>query len=323
MSVPGAMRLEPVFLTKVWGADKLNHPLAEVYDPRPKTGEIWLASDRHHITPIAQGHYRGMGLDQVVELEREWILGPALGPGFPILLKILSVGAWLSVQVHPNDRLAKEMEGEPWGKSEAWYVLDARPGAEIIMGLNSGAAACSVDQAVAGNKMLEILAKVPARTGDLFHLPAGMVHATGPGLTVFEIQQSSDVTYRFWDWDRLGDDGKPRELHQQKAMQAMRISGPGQPGKARPLSPGVTELVADPHFGLLEYRMGAQERLQVEGGVMRVLFVLEGNASLRWDEEEPVRLEPGQSWLLPAGIQGWTLTGGADGVTLLDSTPRA
>ena len=322
MSIPGAMRLEPVFLTTVWGAEKLNHPLAEVYEPRPKTGEIWLASDRHHITPVAEGHYKGMGLDQVLELEREWILGPALGSGFPILVKILSVGHWLSVQVHPDDKLARELENEPWGKNEAWYVLGAEPGAEIIMGLNSGAAACSVDQAVAGNKMLQVLAKVPAQSGEIFHLPAGTVHATGPGLTIFEIQQASDVTYRFWDWDRLGDDGKPRELHQLKAMQAMRISGPGQPTRPKQLSGGVKELVSDPHFSLLEYRLEGQDSLPLDGGTMRVLFVLKGQARLTWAEGREARLEPGQSWLLPAGIQAWRLETGAEGATVLDSRPQ-
>jgi mannose-6-phosphate isomerase len=322
MAVPGALRLEPVFLTKVWGAEKLNHPLARVYQPMPKTGEIWLASDRHHVTPVAEGHYKGLGLDQVLELEREWILGPAPGPNFPLLLKILSVGQWLSVQVHPDDKLAQELENEPWGKSEAWYVLGAEPGAEIIMGLSAGAAACSVKQAVAGNKMLEILAKVPARTGDLFHLPAGMVHATGPGLSIFEIQQASDVTYRFWDWDRLGDDGKPRELHQEKAMQAMRISGPGQTTKPKPLSSGMTELVSDPHFSLLECRIEPMAPLSLEGGVMRVLFGLEGEARIGWGEDSEARISPGQTWLLPAGIQAWRLEGGADGAVWLESSPR-
>ena len=322
MSNAGAMRLEPVFLTKVWGAEELKHPLARIYKPMPKTGEIWLASDRHHVTPIAEGHYKGLGLDQLVSLEREWLLGPALGDGFPLLVKILSVGHWLSVQVHPDDKLARELENEPWGKSEAWYVMGAEPGAEIIMGLNPGAAACSVDQAVAGGKMLEVLARVPAKTGDMFHLPAGTVHATGPGLTIFEIQQSSDVTYRFWDWDRLGDDGKPRELHQQKAMQAMRISGPGQPARPKPVSPGVTELVSDPHFRLLECRLDALGGLSVEGGIMRVLFVLEGGARLSWGRDQSAMLSPGQTWLLPAGIQSWNLEAGAEGVRLLDSTAR-
>jgi mannose-6-phosphate isomerase len=308
----GPFRLEPVFLPKVWAAPGIAGPLGPVLKAPERIGEVWLASDRHSITRVAHSPWtpeaKGLGLDEVCGRWTAELLGPDHGDGggFPLLIKILSVGDWLSVQVHPDDEAARRLENEPWGKSEAWLILGAGNNAEIVMGLKPGTDRDKMQQAVAQGRMPEALAKVPARTGEVFHLPAGMVHATGPGLTIFEIQQASDVTYRFYDWDRPGDDGKPRELHIDKALQVMQVSGPGKPARPKELSgpPNrVSLLVEDPHFALLKAELEAPYQPFLAQPALRLLFVLDGSGSLGWGERE-IQIQPGQTWCLPHSLDG-------------------
>ena len=322
MQAPGPFRLEPVFLEKVWAARHLPPALAGLWPAPEMTGEIWLASDRHRVTPVAEGPLAGQGLDQVTARWGSWLLGqePRPGQGFPLLLKILSVGQWLSVQVHPDDEQAARLENEPWGKSEAWHILEAEKDAAIIMGLEPGVDRQALARAVAEKRLGQVLARVPARPGDTFHLPAGTVHAAGPGLCFFEVQQSSDVTYRFYDWDRLGLDGKPRQLHQDKALAVMKTSGPGRPFPPRELESGparLTLLVEDEHFALLRVEAAADYAPSWGGRRLRLVLVLSGRG--RWVGPAGGELLPGQCWVVPAGLEGALIRPQAGGLVLLES----
>ncbi len=308
----GPFRLEPVFLPKVWAAPHIAGSLGPVLDAPERTGEVWLASDRHSITKVIGGPWNketdGLGLDEVCTRWPADLFGPdhADPGGFPLLIKILSVGDWLSVQVHPDDDAARSLENEPWGKSEAWLILGAENDAEIVMGLKPGSDREAVQQAVAQGRMTEVLANVVARENDVFHLPAGTVHATGPGLTIFEIQQASDVTYRFFDWDRSGDDGKPRDLHVEKALQVMQAGGPGQPTQPRELAgpPNrISLLVNDPHFALIKAELEEPYQPFLAQPALRLLFVLQGEGTLHWEQNE-AEMKPGHSWCLPHGLEG-------------------
>lgn len=309
----GPFCLEPVCLPKVWAAPHIAGGLGPVLNAPERTGEVWLASHRHHITKVTNSPWNrqaeGLGLDEVCRRWRADLLGPELNGadnGFPLLIKILSVGDWLSVQVHPDDEAARSLENEPWGKSEAWLILGADDGAEIVMGLKPGADHEAVEEAVAQGRMPGVLAKVPARLNDVFYLPAGLIHATGPGLTIFEIQQASDVTYRFYDWDRPGDDGKPRELHIDKALQVMRAGGPGKPARPKDLQgpPNrVALLVDDPHFALIEAELEEPYQPFLAQPALRLLFILAGSGSLSWNQQQ-AELKPGQTWCLPHGLEG-------------------
>jgi mannose-6-phosphate isomerase len=324
MNGPGPLPLAPLFLTKVWAAPGLPRPWDSLWPAPAKTGEVWLASGRPPVTAVAGGVLQGMGLDQVVQRWPRWILGHERGGEFPLLIKILSVGDWLSVQVHPDDEAARRLEGEPWGKSEAWLVLAAREDAQIVMGLQPGVERAGLEAALAGGKLSQALAKVPARAGDVFHLEAGTVHATGPGLTIFEIQQASDVTYRFYDWDRLGDDGRPRELHQAKALEVMQAGGPGRALPSRLLSDApnrVELLVEDAHFSLLKCTIQRAHRLdRGQEPRPRVVFVLEGRGRLASAGREfaPLELAPGQTWLVPALLRDVEIFPAGEGITVLE-----
>ena len=307
-SAPGPLLLNPVFLPKVWAKNDLAGPLNKVFNPPPGIGEIWLASDRHQVTAVAQGESAGLGLDQVLARHTEEILGPGQKPPFPLLLKILNVGQWLSVQVHPDDEAARRLENEPWGKSEAWCVLQAEHGAEIIMGVRPGTDRQSLENALSQKRLPEVLARVPAGEGDVFHLPAGTVHATGPGLVILELQQASDVTYRFYDWDRPGPDGNLRPLHQEKALEVMRLKGPGRPETPQTVSQDESHhgalLVSNPYFSLLQWKITGEFVWQRSDPACRLIFVYQGRGLWHFGQTEhgPLEMAPGQCWLLPANL---------------------
>ncbi len=312
MPLPGPLLMRPVCLVKIWGAARMAAPWGQMLAAPAGTGEVWLASDRQHVTQVAAGPLAGMGLDQVVSRWPEWMLGVGRAAGFPLLVKVLSVGDWLSVQVHPDDQDAARLEGEPWGKSEAWRVLQAEAGAQIVAGLKPGVDRAQVEAAMREGRLAEALCRVAAHKGDTFHLPAGLIHATGPGLTIFEIQQASDVTYRFYDWDRPDENGQLRPLHQEKALECLKRSGPGRPVAAQVMSHApnrVEMLVQDPHFSLLECRLEREQELLWGQGRARVIFVSGGEGWLRPEggQAAPLELAAGQCWVLPAGLAGLKL----------------
>ena len=146
---------------------------------------------------------------------------------FPLLVKILFTAEKLSVQVHPDDDFARRHEGEPWGKNEVWYVLEAEPGAWVRCGLIQGMARSGLDALLKTPAAENALQCIPVRLGDIVSVPAGTLHSIGPGLVLCEIQQYSDVTYRVYDYDRLGLDGRQRPLHLEKARAALKLETPG------------------------------------------------------------------------------------------------
>jgi mannose-6-phosphate isomerase len=177
-----------------------------------------------------------------------------LDPGqiFPILTKIITANDWLSVQVHPDDAYAQRVERQPFGKTECWYILAAEPGAQLVVGWARETSRAECERRIAEGTLAEILRKVDVRAGDTVYIPAGLVHAIGPGVTVFETQQASDLTYRLFDWNRKGLDGKSRELHVQKATDVLdyRAGGEATLAQIAYSFDGVERLalIADPRF---------------------------------------------------------------------------
>lgn len=216
------IRLEPRACPRVWGGHRLGRRFGRAL-PEGPVGESWeIFGD----LPVANGPYRGMTLDALLAEQGTALVGSrsAVDAGFPLLVKWLDCEAWLSIQVHPDDEVARHLTGDPAarGKTECWVIVEADEGAELIHGLAPGSAPEDLDREGAG--VLPHLRRLQPRAGQVVFTPAGMVHALGPGLLLLEIQQSCDLTYRLYDWERPGLDGAPRALHREQAVHAARFS---------------------------------------------------------------------------------------------------
>lgn len=204
----------PIYQERVWGGRELERIYRRTL-PTPDLpyGESWEISDRPDDQSIvSHGIHQGKSLHELWSHQREAIFGPDLtGERFPLLIKILDARDDLSIQVHPPADIAPQLGGEP--KTEMWYIADAAPGASLYVGLKNGTTKESFESALREGRTEDCIHAIPAKTGDSIHIPSGRIHAIGAGFLIYEIQQNSDTTYRVYDWNRLGLDGSPRQLH--------------------------------------------------------------------------------------------------------------
>src|SRR6266568_2844204 len=208
------LTFEPIFKERVWGGRKLEELYQKPLPAKTPIGESWEVTDRPEgVSVIANGPLAGKDLRWLMEHHAGELLGPARPQGgrFPLLIKILDAQERLSLQVHPPADVAARLGGEP--KTELWYIADAQPGAELYAGLRRGATRAELERQIQEGTVADCFHRVAVKPGDVMFLPSGRVHAIGAGIVVFEIQQNSDTTYRVFDWNRPGLDGKPRELH--------------------------------------------------------------------------------------------------------------
>ncbi len=300
---------EPILSERPWGGRGLQTMLGKTLPPGEKIGESW---EIYSASVIANGALAGRTLRAVLDEYGE-ALGPRHDDDFPLLVKFLDAQEWLSVQVHPDDALAKQLEGQPRGKTECWYIVHAEPGATLALGTSHAMTPDDYRAAVAAGKARETMAYQPVVNGDFIYVPARTPHAVGPGILFYELQQSSDTTYRVYDWDRLGKDGKPRELHLDKALAVMDLAprpDAVQHPKGRPDANGnwVSRLISGPYFALEHVRLATPETVQRLGGTCHLLSVIEGTISIAG-----VTLIKGQSTLIPAAMDQYTIrqSGGA------------
>lgn len=208
------LKFSPIFKERVWGARNLERLYGKPLPPAVPIGESWEISDRPgDVSVIANGPLAGKDLHWLVENHRADLLGDVkLEAGrFPLLIKLLDAQEKLSLQVHPPASKAAELKGDP--KTEMWFIADASPQAELYVGLKRGVTRADFERRIGAGSVAECFHRVPVQAGDSMFLPSGRVHAIGAGLVIFEIQQNSDTTYRVFDWNRVGLDGQPRELH--------------------------------------------------------------------------------------------------------------
>lgn len=299
-----------------WGGHMLRDALMKDA-PEDATGEsLEVSALAGHESTVANGAHAGTALPRMVELWGETLTGPIDGD-FPLLLKLLDPVLPLSVQVHPDDDYARAHGGR-FGKTEAWIVLNAGPDGQIVYGTDTKGE--PLDKVVADGRLKESLRFVKVRPGDVYYIPSGMLHALGEGVMVYEIQQSSDLTYRFWDWDRVDENGKSRELHVQKALDVCR------PELRLEKIEGTTVLckggsrtyyISDRHFELC--RLNLSGTMPLESGRMLFLTPLTPCA-LRWGDGEEMTLNAFDTVLVPAGLEGVSLVG--ETKVLMSSTPN-
>ncbi len=215
------IRFTPIYQSRVWGGRRMATLLgATLPDATTPFGEAWTVSDRPEAQSLTAD---GVSLHELWTNHREAVFGKALlackSPTFPLLMKILDACDDLSIQVHPPASMAAALKGEP--KTEMWFIAHAEPGAKIYAGLKPGVTRADFENALQNCAVAEVVHVIEARTGDCLFIPSGRVHAIGAGLLIYEIQQNSDTTYRVFDWNRVGLDGKPRALHVQESLQSI------------------------------------------------------------------------------------------------------
>lgn len=210
------LKFYPILKEKVWGGKKIKNVLNK-FSVSDKIGESWeLSGLSENISVVSEGKYKGKTLNQLISVYKEKLLGKQVfekfGVQFPLLIKFIDAADDLSVQVHPDDAVAQEMYCQN-GKNEFWYILDSDKNAELILGLNRTINLREFRESINNNTLTEILNRVKVKKGDAFFIPAGRIHAIKKGVFLAEIQQSSDITYRIYDWNRKGLDGNSRDLH--------------------------------------------------------------------------------------------------------------
>lgn len=310
-----------LFKERVWGGRELEKLFGKKLPPTEPIGESWEISDRPgDESTVINGPFAGKDLRWLMEQFPGEILGnarPAAGNRFPILCKILDARDKLSLQVHPPADKAAELKGEP--KTEMWFIADAAPGAELYVGLKRGVTRAEFEKKISDGTVAECFHRVPVRAGDTMFLPSGRVHAIGAGLVIFEIQQNSDTTYRVFDWNRAGLDGKPRELHIAQSLASIDFNDFEPPLVATPYSGDETSqsrtLVRDPLFNVdsLELKSGAHYSLTPRK--LQILATVRGTIMIK-SGAETVALNAGQFGLIPAVLPQVEISARADSAVL-------
>ena len=312
---------EPLFLKsqmheKIWGGTKL-HDVFGYEIPSKTTGEYWaISAHPNGVSTIANGRYKGYGLDQLYREEKA-LFGNPKSEVFPLLTKILDANDWLSVQVHPDDTYALEHEGEH-GKTECWYVIAADEGAEIIYGHNAKSKE-ELAQMITAGDWEHLLTKIPVKAGDFFYVPSGTMHAIGKGILILETQQSSDTTYRVYDFDRKDASGKTRDLHLKQSIDVLTIGKPANSTPARVISGNLdlTTLVSNAFFTVYKWQISGQVDFKRTAPYL-LLSVLEGQGQLLI-EGTSYPIKKGNHFILPNDVNSWELTGE---LTLIVSHPN-
>ncbi len=289
---------KPIFQERIWGGRNLETLYRKPLPPNVKIGESWEISDRDDAQSIIQnGPLAGKTLHWLMQNHERELLGTAgsLNGRFPLLVKILDAEEKLSLQVHPPDAKAAALNGEP--KTEMWYITQARPGAELYVGLKAGVTRHEFEARIKSGDVATCFHRVPVKPGDAMFLPSGRVHAIGAGLVIFEIQQNSDTTYRVFDWNRKDASGKTRPLHVAESLQCIDFED-FEPEVIPPLA-GSHTLVDHPLFRVMTAELNPTHPLTLNLRSATVLAVIQGTVSI---SHAHLTLNAGQFSLLPASL---------------------
>jgi len=297
---PYSLKFKPIYKQRIWGGQKLRE-FGKDIPAGKKIGESWeLADLPNDKSVISNGELAGQTLGSVIKKYPKEITGDENFSGpFPLLIKLLDAEDILSVQVHPDEQTCERLgKGEP--KTECWYIISAAPEAIIYKGLKKGVNRDKFAEAIKKGSVAELLAKVAVEAGQCHFLPAGTAHSIGAGLLIAEIQTPSDTTYRVFDWDRVDDTGKPRQLHIEEALESIHFDASGDE-----LSVTTTGRLVDCEYFKVD--KGTQQKgceLPFSPGKMKTLIILTGFGTITGAEGIPVEFKAGDCLLVPAGYEG-------------------
>lgn len=312
MQLTQPLVFEPLFMERVWGGRRLETLFGKHLPPGIRVGESWELVDREEAQSVVHtGPLRGQTLNELWTNFHEPVFGkktPMESKRFPLLFKLLDAQERLSVQVHPPARVARALNGE--AKTEMWYVAETYLDADIFAGLKAGVEREDFERALREGKVAEKIHHIAMKPGDTFFIPSGRIHAIGAGNVIVEVQQNSDTTYRVFDWNRLGLDGKPRKLHVEESMQSIDFND---------IEPSVTEpvgetLVKCDHFEVQKWDLRSA-REAFDDGKFAVFTMLGGEV-----ECGGARFKPGDFFLVPSSQAEPVVKPVNGGATLLRTT---
>ena len=284
--------LIPIFDERPWGVRDLRPIYTKtVKDP---IGESWLTWEESR---VANGPLSGRTLGELAKQYRRDLVGEAAvyEDRFPLLIKFLFPAEKLSVQVHPDDEGARRV-GQPFGKTECWYVLDAKPGAELALGLKPGTTIEEFEQAIRETRAEELLNWIEVQPGDILYVPAGTVHTIGGGMILLETQQTSDITYRLYDY------GRPRELHIQEGLAAVKLHTRAGKVIRRPTD-DPEMVIQSPFFQVEKIKLAAELQGQMTPASPHIVVAIDGSGILESPGMEPVSFARGEAVVVPAGVR--------------------
>lgn len=307
------MQFEPILKERIWGGEKLKTILNKPVSSKI-TGESWeLSTVEGDVSVITNGSLKGKSLTDIINEAPDEVLGTAVharfGKQFPLLFKYLDAREDLSIQVHPNDKLAKERHNS-FGKTEMWYVMQADTDSRIIVGFKEDSNKEEYLDHLNNNTLVSILDDVKAKAGDVFFLETGTVHAIGAGLVVAEIQQTSDITYRLYDFDRIDAQGNKRELHVDLALDAINYNKVETFKNYSKVNNQSNVIVDCPYFTTNYFPLEGKTEIKKNGESFTVYMCIDGDFEMEV-EGEKYQYKKGDTVLIPAVVKNFWLTGNA------------
>jgi len=306
------LRFHPIYKPLIWGGEKLRENYGKTDAPE-KTGESWEISHvEDNISLVSNGFLEGKSLEEIIQIYKGELVGHRIfdrfGSRFPLLTKFIHSNDDLSIQVHPGDEYAAEHHGEN-GKTEMWYILDSDRDAQLIVGFNRDIDRDIMFEKLKDGSLKEVLHFEKVSEGDVIFLPEGRIHALGPGIVLAEIQQTSDMTYRIYDWDRVGVDGKPRELHIEHALNVLDY-------KAHTSYKTSYQSELNTPVRLVECTYFSTQLIHVDKKIdmdyatldsFVIYMCLDGDLDIRYNGGKQTQLVRGDSILIPAAIKDISL----------------
>lgn len=307
------LQFTPIFKERIWGGTQLKTVLNKPIDAE-KTGESWeISSVSDNVSIVSNGIYKGKSLNELLAEFPKQVLGTRVveqfGSQFPLLFKFIDAQQDLSIQLHPNDELAKKRHNS-FGKTEMWYVMQAEQGSRMIVGFKEKSSPEEYLENLNNKTLLTILDTQTVKEGDVFFLETGTIHAIGAGIVVAEIQQTSDITYRVYDFDRVDADGIPRELHVDLALDAINYDVVAAKRSYSKVQNNANEIVDCPYFTTNYIAITDRVALTSNPSTFKVLMGVSGDFELLMNNVT-YTYSKGDTLLIPAGAPNFELKGKA------------
>ncbi len=310
------IQFKPLLKERIWGGCALAEKRGTAKQKEDKglvIGESWEVSGvEGDVSVIANGFLKGNSLQEAVEVYMGELVGDKVfqrfGQEFPLLIKYIDAQDKLSVQVHPADELSAKRHNA-YGKTEMWYILDCEPGAQLLIGLKDGVTREQYLRAVEDGTVGDLLNAIPVKPGDTYFIPAGTVHAIGKGILVAEIQQTSDITYRVFDWNRTDKDGNPRELHTELALDAIDFAAPVRNVTQHPSKGMAALLIECPYFTTNQLDVDGRMERELESRDSFTIYICTGGEMMLTAPGGSMKLGKDDIVLIPADQDSVVLEG--------------